>query len=188
MNPDKWLELNYDYIKRMCLYYTTDLSLITHLYIWLVKHPNRWISMNSLSHNDQMKFTNTWLKNNSKWTNSDFNKENRVNDFNEIWDCQYESDTVVSIEIRSEDIDDNIKDWLIDIRMEFGEDAEKLIKIRSIYLKMSTIDKVLYDLYFTKEMTLRSISKHLSIPLSSTHQMVMNLKNKIKEKCGIKFI
>lgn len=188
MNPDQWLETNYKNISKMCAYYTTDKSLITHFYIWLVKHPNRWVKISSMSDTEQMKFTNTWLKNNAKWENSEFNKDKRVNSFDEVWDDDYEDiifQDTISIEIGSEDVGDDVKGWLIDIENEFGDNADKLIKIRYIYLEMDTLDKVLYDLYFTKEMTLRAIAKHLSIPLVSVHQMVTELKKKIRTKCGV---
>jgi len=172
----------------MSKYYTTDKSLITHFYIWLVKHPNRWIKISSMNDIEQMKFTNTWLKNNAKWENSEFNKDNRVNSFDEVWDDDYEDivfQDTISIEIGSEEVSDDVKGWLIDIQNEFGDNADKLIRIRYIYLEMDTLDKVLYDLYFTREMTLRAIAKHLSIPLVSVHQMVTELKKSIRIKCGL---
>jgi DNA-directed RNA polymerase specialized sigma subunit len=134
------------------------------------------------------------MRNNVKWENSEFSKEKKVNNFEEIWDEDYSGrefhyegmpvESTSSMEITAEDTTDDIKLWLIDIHEEWGDNADKLIRIRKIYLDMNTTDKVLYDLYFTNMMSTRMIAKKLNIPSSSVHVMLTDLKNKIKVLCG----
>lgn len=191
MTVNEWFEHNYKNIAKISKYYTTDKTLITHYYLWLIKHPNRWEKMSEMTSVERMKFTNTWLRNNNGWENSDYSKDKRVNNFGEIWDDEYtievEYENPLSIEIGSENTSDDIKEWLIDIESNFGENADKIILLRKIYLSKNfhTTDRVLYDMYFTDMMSYRDISKKLNIPLSSIHLLVNELKNKIKEKCGL---
>ena len=185
LTVDQWFILHYDTILKLSGYYTDDRSIITHFYLWLNK-PNRFLKIISMPINEQMKFTNTWMRNNSKWENSEFSKEKKINNFDEIWDEDYEGMPVennISIEIGAENISDDIKLWLIDIEEEWGDNADKLIRIRKIYLDMNTTDKVLYDLYFTNMMSTRMIAKKLNIPSSSVHIMLTDLKTKIREGC-----
>ena len=186
MTVDEWFNQNYKAICKIAGYYTDDKSLITHYYLWLVKHPNRWVKIGSIPHDEQMRFTNTWLKNNTRWASSDFNKENKLNNFDEIWDDDYSGEVQESVymEIGSENTSDDIKEWLLDINNNFGERGDILIKIRYIYLDMETTDKVLYDLYFTNMMSIRGIATKLNIPNSSVHVMLTELKSKLRTLCG----
>lgn len=185
LTVEEWIQKNYKTIVKLSEYYTDDKSIITHFYLWLNK-PNRFLKVISMPDDEQMKFTNTWMRNNTKWENSEFSKEKKINNFEQIWDDDYEgqpSQNTTSMEITAEDISDDIKLWLIDIQEEWGDNADKLIRIRKIYLDMNTTDKVLYDLYFTNMMSTRMIAKKLNIPSSSVHIMLTDLKNNLREKC-----
>lgn len=187
MSIDEWVKQNYTSIVKLSEYYTDDKSIITHFYIWLNK-PNRFNKILSMPHDEQMKFLNKWMGNNSRWKNSEFNKERAVNQFDDIWDDDYSEELLehnnISMEILAETANDDIKMWLIDIEEEWGCHAPKLVKIREVYLKMDLLDRVLYDLYFTNMMSERKIADKLGIPHSSVHVMMVDLIKKLRDACG----
>jgi DNA-directed RNA polymerase specialized sigma subunit len=117
-----------------------------------------------------------------KWDNSEFNREIRVNNFEEEWSM---SDEEVDefLEVTSETNRQDIKDWLVDLHRNFDElSCQRLINIRKIYLDLNTHEKVLYDLYFTQMLSLRDIGKKLNLPHMSVWSMVNDLKQKIKNE------
>jgi DNA-directed RNA polymerase specialized sigma subunit len=131
-----------------------------------------------------LKFTNTWLKNNSKWYNSSFNKEIRINNLNKQFTIQDESEENL-INVYCESDRKDIKDWMVDTYREFGEETgDKLMRFRQIYLTLHTHEKVLYDLYFTNMKSMRDIGEILGIPLSAVFSMLTELKQKIRDKYG----
>ena len=183
MTSNKWVEVNYKEIVKLSKYYTEDCrTIITYFYLWLDKDAN-WTKFNKLSQNDKMRWTNTWFRNNAKWPNSDFNKDSKVNDldheFDETW---YEGEqSSINIEIGAESTSDSIKEWLIDIELNFTElQASRLITLKTIYItKLDMKDRVLFDMYFTDMLSMRDISKKINIPLASVHQMIVVLRKKI---------
>lgn len=183
MTSNKWVEVNYKEIVKLSKYYTEDWrTIITYFYLWLDKDAN-WTKFSKLGHNDKMRWTNTWFRNNAKWPNSDFNKDNKVNDldheFDETW---YEGEqSPINIEIGAESTSDSIKEWLIDIELNFTElQASRLITLKTIYItKLDMKDRVLFDMYFTDMLSMRDISKKINIPLASVHQMIVVLRKKI---------
>lgn len=137
--------------------------------------------MEHIPHDERLKFTQTWFKNMVKWKNSDFNKERKIKDSADenivVLYIGYEQ----NIEVAAESERKDIKEWLIDLHQNFDEqECEKLIRLRSIYLTLSTHEKVLYDLYFTKMLSLREIGRQLNLPHMAIYSMINELKQKIK--------
>jgi hypothetical protein len=78
----------------------------------------------------------------------------------------------------------DISDWMIDLHINFEQlEVDRLMKLRGVYLTLQTTDRVLWDMYFTNMMTMRSIAKKLDIPLSAVFTMVTELKIKIQSQC-----
>lgn len=129
------------------------------------------------------KFCQTWMKNNVRWKNSDFNKSIGVNNFDE----QCEDDDNIyeeEFDVLAEDLSEDVKDFIIDLNRRFSEvEAGRIILIRQIYLTLASHERVLYDLYFTQMMSLRQVAAKLQLPLSAVHNMVIDLKKKIQSKC-----
>jgi DNA-directed RNA polymerase specialized sigma subunit len=129
---------------------------------------------------ERIKFLQTWMKHQVTWSNSYLHKELRVNNLGEeldIPDKEYDD----LIEIKSEILRDDIKDWLIDLNQNWSDlEIDRLIKIRKIYLTLPSHQKVLYDLYFTKMMSMRDIGRKIDLPLSAVHSMIKELKEKIR--------
>ncbi len=195
MNGGQFLEDNYKELTTMSKRWGgSDWSeLLSYYTIWLNK--NWFVKMNPIPHVDQMRFSQSWLKNNSKWWNSEFNKLRAVNnnagtreeddefgfDESQIVDDDERFEYNDMIELNAEPLPDDIKSWIIDIHSNFSEvESEKIIKIRSIYLQLPTHEKVLYDLYFTNMLTMRQIGHKLDLPLTSVFMMINELKEKIK--------
>lgn len=191
MNGEIFIVGNYNQLKLMSRRWGGGdwVDLLSYYTIWIDKN---WYKIVSLPHEDQMKFSQTWLKNNSKWYNSEYNKMKAVNNLNPPTDDSdmdleplqpdYEPGYDDMIELRSETLPEDIKVWLFDLSTNFSEkDVERLVKMRSIYLELLTHEKVLWDLYFSQMMTMRNISEKLNLPLTSVHLMINDLKTKIKE-------
>ena len=155
-------------------------ELLSQMAIYLNKN---WIRFSQIPDGEQrIKFLQTWMKNQVTWYNSDFNKTLRVNNLDEqveIYDSEYDD----LIELKSEVLRDDIKEWLLDLNQNWSEvEIERLVKIRRIYLGLPSHQKVLYDLYFTQMMSMRDIGKKIDLPLSAVYNMIKELKEKIIEE------
>jgi DNA-directed RNA polymerase specialized sigma subunit len=160
-------------------------ELMAHMAIYLQKN---WSKFSKIPDGPQrIAFLQTWMKNMVKWENSEFNKTIRVNNLEEERPQENLEDTYIEYyDIISEDVDDEVKEWIIDLTRKWGEvDVRRLIAIRTVYLTLEQHEKVLYGLYFTKMLSLRQIAIKLDIPLSAVYGMVKDLKNKIKDQCGM---
>jgi DNA-directed RNA polymerase specialized sigma subunit len=164
-------------------------ELLSEMSIYLSKN---WIKFSAIPDGEQrIKFLQTWMKNQAKWWNSEFNRNIRVNNLSVDEDIQSDfgrREEQISyddlIELKSEVVRDDIKDWLIDLNQNWNDlEIDRLVKIRQIYLALPSHQKVLYDLYFSQMMSLRDIGKKLDLPLSAVYNMVLELKKNIKEKC-----
>jgi len=154
-------------------------SDLLNLYIeYLDSH---WLKFANIPPNDErLKFTQTWLQNMVRWKNSDYNKTYSVNNLEEGWDIPDEAEDHM-IEIMAESDREDIGQWMIDVHRNFNElDAIRLIKLREIYLQLTTPERVLWDLYFTKMMSLRQIGKKIDLPHMAVFTMIRDLKNKIR--------
>lgn len=152
-------------------------ELLSQMAIYLNKNWSRFSQIPDGE--ERIKFLQTWMKNQVAWYNSDFNKTLRVNNLPEqvdIGDSEYDD----LIELKSEIMRDDIKEWLIDLNQNWNDlEIDRLVKIRQIYLTLPGHQKVLYDLYFTKMMSMRDIGKKIDLPLSAVYNMIKELKEKI---------
>jgi hypothetical protein len=179
----QWLAKNYNTIAFWARKWHAQewRELLAHLTFYLQKN---WVKFSQIPDGDErIKFLQTWMKNNVKWKNSDFNKSIMVNNHEDEWSIKDELDET-PYDILAEDMTDDIKQFVIDINRRFDEaDVNKILKIRTIYLQLETHDRVLYDLYFTQMLSIRGVAKKLQLPVSSVHVMIVNLRKKIAEKC-----
>ena len=180
-----WLNFNYAVLKYWSRKWAGEdwPELIAFLTLYLKKN---WIKFSKIPDTEErIKFLQTWMRNNSKWSNSEFRKSIRVNDFPEQFDFSeaYDEGEILR---KAEHGPENIKDWINDLHRNFSpEEVRKIILIRTHYLTLQTHEKALYDLYFTGGLSIRGIAKKLNLPMSAVHNMLVDLKNKIKTKCGI---
>ena len=115
-----------------------------------------------------------------KWSNSDFNKLGRVNNLDENWEIEDVAEDC-RLEVLAESDREDLKLWMKDLYENFGEEkAAKLMKLRQVYLKLETHEKVLYDLYFTQMLSMRDIGKKIDLNLMAVYVMVKDLKNKLR--------
>lgn len=192
-----WINQNYTRLSKVA----KDVSpnewrdLMTHYCLYL---NDNWLSFSNIPNNDErLRFSTTWLANNSRWSKSSFNLEFKVNNLETQWDIpdlQVEEPSFDITADGSESRDNRVvdpqikwivismKEWIRDTTDKWGEvRGYNLIKLRYVYLNDLTItEKVLYDLHFTEGLSVRRIAKQLDLPISGTYQMVKCLKNKIK--------
>jgi hypothetical protein len=180
-----WVKQNYQFLetwsKRWSPDYWDELISFYCLYI----HEN-WDKFSAIPDDEQrLRFTQSWFKNNTGWYNSDFNKSIRTNNLPENFEIVEEGEDAL-LEVYCESNREDIRDFMIDLNRKYSEwDVNRIMKIRAIYLEMDTADKVLYDLYFSQMLSMRQIASKLDLPLSAVFNLVTELKNRIKTKCGI---
>jgi DNA-directed RNA polymerase specialized sigma subunit len=184
-----WLSKNYEILHMWSNRWHKEEGgeLISLMSIYLEKN---WSKFSMIPDGEQrIKFLQIWMKNNVKWSNSEFNNTIRVNNFEEIQFMQNIGDNQKTddyLDILAESTSESLKAYIIDITNEFGEErARKIMAVRSVYDVLPTESKVLYDLYITRNMTIRSISTLLDIPASSVYTMIKDLKKEIRKKCAI---
>ena len=182
-----WFANNYALISMWSKRWSHDKwpELLSEMSIYLNKN---WIRFSQIPDGEErIKFLQTWMKNQVNWHNSEFNKTIRVNnlsvDENIQADFGRREDQIAYddlIELKSEVVRDDIKEWLIDLNQNWNDlEIDRLVKIRKIYLTLPSHEKVLYDLYFTKMMSMRDIGKKIDLPLSAVYNMIKELKQKI---------
>jgi len=180
-----WVKDNYQFLetwsKRWSPEYWDELISFYCLYI----HTN-WNKFSAIPDDEErLRFTQTWMKNNVGWSNSDFNKAIRVNSMSEEYDIP-EVVELSFIEITCETDREDIKEFMLDLNKRFSEyDVNRIMMMRKIYLTLETHEKVLYDLYFSQMLSMRAIGKRLDLPLSAVFNMLNDLKNKLKLCAGI---
>ena len=185
---NKWIETNYHLLKKFAKHWSPDnwSDLISCYYIYLTKS-NNWNRISALPHDEQMKWTQRWMSNSVRWANSDFNKAVRVNNLEDEYEITDGYDSEISIEIMAEDGDLPVKEWLLDLHEHWGPDQiNRIVKIRHLYLsnRFTVTDRILFDMCYTNQMTMRQISEKISIPLTSVFLLVKDLENKIRTECG----
>lgn len=180
MTHSAWIDNNYKFLRKWSKIWANDnwSDLLSHYVEYL---DTNWRKFEDIPNDDErIKFTQTWMKNQTRWTNSDFNRLHRINNLGEEWTIPDESEDQF-LELRCESDREDINLWLIDIHSHFGDEgANKLIRIREAYLRLETPEKVLYDLYFSNMNTMREISDKLDIPLTAVFKMIAELKNKLE--------
>lgn len=179
-----WLSMNYDLISFWAKRWSKNEwgELISLMSIYLDKN---WSQFSHLPENDKIRFLQTWMKNNVRWTKSEFSNNIRVNNLGDEQSFVGDIYTPL-IEIGAEDAPEELKEYIIEITEKWGElRADKILLVKSIYRTLPTESKVLYDLYITKGMSLRSIADLLNIPMSSVYSMIKVLKKDILLRCGM---
>ena len=185
MNGSKWIEDNYTFLetwaKRWSPNYWDELISFYCLYI-----DSNWSKFNAIPDDEQrLKFTQTWMSNNTKWSNSDFNKAIRVNSMSDEYDIPDEPEDNY-LEVLCESDREDIKEFMLDLNKRFSEyDVTRIMMMRKIYLGLDTHEKVLYDMYFTQMLSMRAIGKKIDLPLSAVFNMLNDLKIKLKLCAGI---
>lgn len=182
----QWLTINYKMLSYWSRHWHREewRELLAHLSLYLEKN---WPKFSKIPDGEErIKFCQTWMKNNVKWKNSDFNKTIGVNNFSDEWESSeelYEE----PYDILAEDFTDDIKDFIVDLNRRFTEsETKKILTVRQIYLTLQSHEKVLYDLYITQMLSLRDIAAKIDLPVSAVYKMVNELKYKIKN--GIKHL
>jgi hypothetical protein len=182
-NWQTWLTHNYKTLSTWSKRWhpTEHGELISFMTLYLEKN---WSQFSTIPDGiERIKFLQAWMKNNVKWKNSDFNKSIRVNNFSDEFTIA-DIETNDFLDIKSEDLPENIKDWIIDLNRRFGEiDVDRIVMIRSVYLKLKPHEKALYDMYFTQMLSMRSVATKLNLPLSAVYGMILDLKKKLIEQC-----
>lgn len=185
MNGSHWIEDNYEHISRWSRHWHAEewRELVAHFVIYVDKN---WTKFSQVPDGEErIKFMQIWFKNSVQWHNSDFNKSIRTNNLPDEWDIKEEGEDQF-LEVYCESDREDIRDFMLDLyRTHSDHDVNRILMIRKAYIQLATHDKVLYDLYFTQMLSMRAIGKKLDIPLSAVYNMILELKNKIKELCGI---
>lgn len=185
MNGGSWIEVNWPILKRWSRRWSPEHwdELLSQYAIYV--HQN-WHKFSKIPDGEQrIKFSQTWMKNNVKWQNSEFNKLLRTNNFAEEWEIADQPENL-HLEAYCESDRSDITEYIVDITTNFSEwDASRLFRLRQIYLELPIHHKVLYDLYFTEMLSMRDIGKKLDLPLSSVYTMITELKTNIRQKCGM---
>jgi hypothetical protein len=185
MNGHDWVKQNYEFLetwsKRWSPNYWDELISFYCLYI----HAN-WVKFSAIPDgDDRLRFTQTWFKNNTSWSNSDFNKSIRVNSMNDEYDIPDIAEDN-HLEVLCESDREDIKDFMLDLNRRFSEhDVTRIMMMRKIYLTLDTHERVLYDMYFTQMLSMRAIGKKVDLPLSAVFNMLNDLKIKLKLCAGI---
>lgn len=184
-NWQLWIHLNFKSICQMAKRWHPEewRELISHFALYLQKN---WSKFSRIPDGDErLKWTQTWMKNNASWSNSEFNRSIRVNNFEEEFTVR-EEEWNGEIETRAEDLTEDLKDFIIDLERRFDEaEVRQIILVRSVYLTLDTHEKVLYDLYITEMLSIRGVAKKLNLPMSAVYGMINELKTKIKKECGL---
>jgi len=190
-NWQAWITRNYITIEFWSKHWAGEdwAELIAHFSLYLNA---RWSKFSIIPDDEQrIKFMQAWMKNQVNWWNSDFSKSLRVNNLSVDEDIESDfgrrEEQIAYddlIEVKAEYVREDIKDWLIDLNQNWSEiDVTRLVKLRQVYLTLQSHEKVLYDLYFSKMMSMRQIGEKLDLPLSAVFTMITELKNKLKTLC-----
>ena len=182
MNGAVWLTNNWATISKWAKRWHKDEwgELVSQLALYIDRH---WLKFSQIPDGEQrIKFAQTWMKNNVKWTNSEFNQVIRVNNLPDDWEMTDVPEENY-IELSAEEAPQVMKDWIIDLHRNYSEkDVAKILRVREVYLELPLHLRVLYDLYFTQLLSMREIGKRLDLPLSAVYSLVAELKRKIKKQ------
>jgi hypothetical protein len=172
MNGHDWVRDNYQFLetwsKRWSPNYWDELISFYCLYI-----DSNWTKFSAIPDgDDRLRFSQTWMKNNVGWRNSDFNKSIRVNSMDEEYDIPDIAEESF-IEVTCETDREDIKEFMLDLSRRFSEyDVSRIMLMRKIYIGLETHERVLYDLYFSQMLSMRAISKKIDLPLSAVYNML----------------
>lgn len=179
----QWLEKNYRIISYWARRWHPEewRELLAFMTFYLEKNWHRFSKIPDGE--ERIKWLQTWMKNNVNWSNSEFRKSIAVNNFTEEFDF---GDEILddNLDIRAEDVGDDVKDFIIDLHRRFSEEEVlKIISVRKVYLTLQSHEKVLYDLYISEMLSIRGVAKRLNLPMSAVYGMINDLKKKINDEC-----
>lgn len=188
---DQFISDNYTDLKRIAKQSThLPMDLISYYYIYLKRIG--WVKIEKLTHNEKIRFSKTWLKNTSKWSNTPFADLREVNNLIEVngeFD-PFRSNIVIDesvydkIMIGAEDTSDNIKEWLMDMTSEYGDDVDKLILIKYHYHhSLDLSEQILFDLVYTEMLSTRQVAQRIKIPHTSAYLLVKALEKRLQILC-----
>jgi hypothetical protein len=182
MTHSVFIQANWKFINKWSRIWSPDNhgDLASGLAIYLDKH---WRKFSLIKTDEEkIKFIQSWMRNQVKWSNTDYNKDIRVNNYDEEWDRADDYHGERWMDIEAESMPGDLKGYLQDLTEHFGErDCYKLVAIKKRYLTLPQHQKVLYNLYFTEMNSMRDIAAKLKIPLSAVHVMIGELKNKLRD-------
>lgn len=186
MTYQQWITNNWNFLQKWSRIWCNNNDDADELLgLFTIYLNENWEKFQSIPDGDErIKWTQTWLRNNVNWTNSEFNKQRRVNSLKEEWEQEAPYDDL--IEVRCETDRDDIRDWLVDLNRNYSDtQVEKLVRLREIYLTLTTAEKVLWDLHFTNGLSLRKIGIKLNLSHMAIFTMLRDLKQKIRLRYGI---
>lgn len=184
MTHSLWINTNYKFLEKWSKAWAKEgWSDLLSMYIEYID--KNWQKFAFIPDgDDRLRFTQTWLKNMTKWSNSEYNRLHSVNNLAENWHIPDECEDSY-LEVLAESHRDDIKLWLKDLFASYSEkDATRLVKLREIYLKLELHERVLWDLYFTQMLSLRDIGKKIDLPHMAVYVMIKDLKIKIRKWTG----
>lgn len=184
MNGDVWIKDNWPLLTKWAKRWHRDEwgELLSQYTIYIHKN---WKRFSSIPDGDErLKFSQTWMRNNVEWTNSEFNKTIRTNNLPEVYEMPDVAEEAY-LDIGCETDREDIKEFLIDLNKRYSElEVSRIIELRAIYIELPLHEKVLWDLYFNQMLSMRTIGEKLDLPLSAVYQMIKELKIKVREKCN----
>lgn len=186
MNGEVWLVTNWKLLEKWAKRWHHDewRDLLSHYAMWI--HSN-WSKFQKIPDGEErIKFSQTWMKNNVSWKNSEFNKTIRTNNLPEEWEFKEEAEEA-HLDVYCESDREDIREFMLDLVKRYSEtDVNRILLVRKIYLQLPLHERVLYDLYFNQMLSMRAIGEKIDLPLSAVYQMILELKNKLQELCNLK--
>ncbi len=168
-----WLGTNYVFIEGVAKNISPKRykDLVYYLTLYLDK---KWMVFDNIPNHQKIPFVVAWMSNNNKWSGSSFNLHN-LDSICETSQREYfDNDMVEETKYYLDGESTFIQDYGY-LRGEILDDA------RSIYIeRLNSIERILYDMYFYDDLSMRKISSKLNIPTSSVVLMISALKKKIK--------
>lgn len=157
-------------------------ELISCTYLYLVEKNKEVPNKNE----DFVKFFSTYMKNFFEWPNSDFNKSINTREYLTIDEHEFQipdESALIDIELMAEETNEFTKK-IIEISSNIGKDKTlKYIETVEFKRTLSEPDKILFELYFEKELSTRKIATLYSDEVHKmNYQSVNQMVNKIKTK------
>lgn len=146
-------------------------EIISELYLYMMNNKEKLISY--IERETLEGFCVTWIQTQIRYPNSPFNRKNAIHEGEFVEDV---INDIVSEELYDNEYENDLASYLTESQI------EDIRSINNILHHLSQSEKILYDLYFVKMMTLREIAAYSSIKISymTIYGMVKKLKEKIK--------
>jgi RNA polymerase sigma factor (sigma-70 family) len=162
-------------------------EIVSMLYEHLIYNPHKWQPDKALQ------FSNKFIYNQINLKNSDFNRL-KMDGFKNSSNCHTphvsiqeapEINYEQNYDLICENINKHTIDWLNDNIIIYGkEKAEMLAKIEIAKSNLDIYERILFNKYFDNQLSMRDISEQTRLPLSTIHQLIKNLIEKIKRNAN----